>query len=90
AIAMAIASAHSGRPLEADGKPLACFGEIGLTGEIRYVAHADRRVAEAGKFGLRKVLGPPPADEPINGLAPVSSLKAALSSGRRADLKRAA
>ena len=34
------------------GRPLACFGEIGLTGELRYVAHADRRVAEALKFGL--------------------------------------
>ena len=90
AIAMAIASAHSGRPLETDGKPLACFGEIGLTGEIRYVAHADRRVAEARKFGLRTVLGPPPADEPIKGLASVSSLKAALSGGRRKDLKRVA
>ena len=90
AIAMAIASAHSGRPLETDGKPLACFGEIGLTGEIRYVAHADRRVAEAQKFGLGKVLGPPPADEPIKGLAPVSSLKAALSGGGRSSLKRVA
>jgi DNA repair protein RadA/Sms len=81
AIAMAVASAHSGRPLETDGKPLACFGEIGLTGEIRYVSHADRRVAEAQKFGLGKVLGPPPGDEKIAGLAPVASLKAALSSG---------
>ena len=68
AIALAVASAHSGRALETDGKPLACFGEIGLTGEIRYVAHADRRVAEARKFGLGKVLGPPPGDEPIQGL----------------------
>ena len=76
AIAMAVASAHSGRTLEADGKPLACFGEIGLTGEIRYVAHADRRVAEARKFGLGTVLGPPAADEPIKGLQSVSSLKA--------------
>jgi DNA repair protein RadA/Sms len=83
AIAMAVASAHSGRPLESEGKPLACFGEIGLTGEIRYVAHADRRVAEARKFGLGKVLGPPPADEVIEGLAPVGSLKAALAGGWR-------
>ena len=63
AIAMAVASAHTGRPLETDGKPLACFGELGLTGEIRYVAHADRRVAEARKFGLGRVLGPRPGDE---------------------------
>jgi DNA repair protein RadA/Sms len=83
AVALAVASAHSGRALESDGKPLACFGEIGLTGEVRYVAHADRRVAEARKFGLDRVLGPPPADEAINGLAPVASLKAALSGGWR-------
>ena len=68
AIAMAVASAHTGRALETDGKPLACFGEIGLTGEVRYVAHADRRVAEARKFGLDRVLGPRPGDETIPGL----------------------
>jgi DNA repair protein RadA/Sms len=97
AIALAVASAQSGRTLESGGKPLACFGEIGLTGEVRFVAHADRRVAEAKKFGLDKVLGPPPADEPIPGLAPVGSIKAALSGGRsasgnrpRTDLRRAA
>jgi DNA repair protein RadA/Sms len=90
AIAMAVASAHSGQALETDGKPLACFGEIGLTGEIRYVAHADRRVAEAQKFGLGNVLGPPPGDEPIQGLSPAGSLKAALSGSRRTNLKRVA
>jgi DNA repair protein RadA/Sms len=42
----------------ADGQPLACFGELGLTGELRSVAHADRRLAEAAKFGLQPVLGP--------------------------------
>jgi DNA repair protein RadA/Sms len=90
AIAMAVASAHSGEALETDGKPLACFGEIGLTGEVRYVAHADRRVAEAQKFGLENVLGPPPADESIQGLSPVGSLKAALAGRRRGNLKRVA
>jgi len=90
AIALAVASAHSGRALEADGKPLACFGEIGLTGEIRYVAHADRRVAEARKFGLGHVLGPPLGDEAIPGLEPVSALRAALSGGRSRSLRRAA
>ena len=91
AIALAVASAHSGQALENDGKPLACFGELGLTGEIRYVAHADRRVAEARKFGLEKVLGPPPADEPIQGLSPVGSIKSALSGGTtRSNLKRVA
>jgi DNA repair protein RadA/Sms len=90
AIALAVASAHSGRALESDGKPLACFGEIGLTGEVRYVAHADRRVAEARKFGLDRAVGPPPGDQAIAGLAPVSSLKAALSGGRSGRALRAA
>ena len=89
AIALAVASAQSGRALETDGKPLACFGEIGLTGEVRYVAHADRRVAEARKFGLGHILGPPPADEPIPGLSPVETIRAALS-GRTRSLRRAA
>jgi len=90
AIALAVASAHSGQALASDGKPLACFGEVGLTGEIRYVAHADRRVAEARKFGLDRVLGPPPGDEAIPGLSAVGSLKLALSGGRRGGALRAA
>jgi DNA repair protein RadA/Sms len=96
AVALAVASAHSGNALESDGKPLACFGEVGLTGEVRYVAHADRRVAEARKFGLDRVLGPPPGDhQAIRGLAPVGTIKAALSDsgrrrGERTDLKQAA
>src|SRR3954451_7212327 len=90
AIAMAVASAHSGRSLEANGKPLACFGELGLTGEVRYVAHADRRVAEARKFGLGDVLGPKPGDDRIPGLRPVASLRAALASDGSRSLRRAA
>jgi DNA repair protein RadA/Sms len=38
--------------------PIACFGEIGLTGELRSVAHADRRLAEARRFGLAHVVAP--------------------------------
>jgi len=38
--------------------PLAAFGEIGLTGELRYVAHPERRISEASKFGLEPVLSP--------------------------------
>jgi DNA repair protein RadA/Sms len=59
AVALAVASAVRGVALSgADGRPLACFGELGLTGELRSVAHADRRAAEAGKFGLGPVLSP--------------------------------
>ncbi|MDO8189060.1 DNA repair protein RadA [Conexibacter sp. JD483] len=42
----------------APGPPLACFGELGLTGELRTVAHPERRVAEARKFGLGTIVTP--------------------------------
>ena len=58
AIALAVASAAREHPLEGSGGPAACFGEIGLTGELRYVAHADRRLAEAARFGIERVIMP--------------------------------
>jgi DNA repair protein RadA/Sms len=56
----------------ADGndRPLAAFGEIGLTGELRYVAHPERRSAEAAKFGLGPALSPE---------GPAHTLRAALA-----------
>jgi DNA repair protein RadA/Sms len=57
AIALALASASKGISPTAD-KPLAAFGELGLTGELRHVGHADRRSAEARKFGLDRVVCP--------------------------------
>ena len=59
AVALAVASAARGTPLGFDEEhPLACFGEVGLTGELRSVAHPDRRLEEAAKFGLEPVLSP--------------------------------
>src|SRR5215211_68469 len=57
AIALALASAAKGLGL-GEEMPLAAFGELGLTGELRRVGHADRRIAEAEKFGLRRVVRP--------------------------------
>ena len=57
AIALALASAAKGIAPTA-GRPLAAFGELGLTGELRHVGHADRRVTEARKFGLERVVCP--------------------------------
>jgi DNA repair protein RadA/Sms len=57
AIALALASAAKG-VAPASGAPLAAFGELGLTGELRHVGHPDRRVAEARKFGLERVVHP--------------------------------
>src|SRR3712207_7079127 len=41
AIALAVASAARGVALGDGQRPLAAFGEIGLTGELRYVAHPE-------------------------------------------------
>ncbi len=43
--------------------PLACFGELGLSGELRPVAHAERRLAEAARFGLTRAVHPGTHDD---------------------------
>jgi DNA repair protein RadA/Sms len=58
AVALAVASAARGVALGGGETPVACFGEVGLTGELRSVGHPDRRLAEAAKFGLGPVIGP--------------------------------
>jgi DNA repair protein RadA/Sms len=94
AVALALASAHRGQTLAGpDGRPLACFGEVGLTGELRFVGHPERRVAEALKFGLGPVVGPE-AGERLEGLAPHQTLRSALrataaATGREARAKAA-
>jgi DNA repair protein RadA/Sms len=60
AVALAVASASRGVALSsAAGRPLACFGELGLTGELRWVGHPERRLQEAARHGLRDVVCPP-------------------------------
>jgi DNA repair protein RadA/Sms len=54
-VALAIASAARGLRVEPG---LACFGEIGLTGRLRPVAQAERRLAECAKLGLSQALVP--------------------------------
>jgi DNA repair protein RadA/Sms len=52
-VALAIASAARGAPV----KPgMACFGEIGLTGRVRPVSQAERRLVECAKLGFSEVL----------------------------------
>jgi DNA repair protein RadA/Sms len=57
AVALAVASASRGVPLS--GTPRACFGELGLTGELRWVGHPERRLEEAAKHGLSATIAPP-------------------------------
>jgi DNA repair protein RadA/Sms len=54
-IALAIASAARGVPVK---HGTACFGEIGLTGRVRPVSQAERRLAECAKLGFSEVLVP--------------------------------
>jgi DNA repair protein RadA/Sms len=77
AIALAVASAARGVAAVTGEKPLACFGEIGLTGELRSVAHGDRRAEEAAKFGLGELICPETAPTLRH------ALKAALGAGER-------
>ena len=78
AVALAVASAARRVALtSAPGThPLACFGELGLTGELRTVGHSDRRLSEAAKFGLT------PAIEPGAHKTLRSALAAALQGNR--------
>jgi DNA repair protein RadA/Sms len=78
AIALALASAAKGTELSGAGPPLAAFGELGLTGELREVAHPDRRLAEAKKFGLDRVVHPGGKASGVK-----EALRAALGAGLR-------
>ena len=55
AICAALASAAADTPID---KYTALFGEVGLTGEIRAVNYADKRVNECIKTGFKRVLLP--------------------------------
>jgi DNA repair protein RadA/Sms len=75
AVALAVASASRGVTLGPPGSatPIAAFGELGLTGELRWVGHPERRIAEARRFGLDPVLAPRGTDA-----TQVATLRAAL------------
>lgn len=56
AVALAVTSSYRDVPVQSG---VVCFGEIGLTGEVRTVSHADRRVIEATRQGFTTCLLPP-------------------------------
>src|SRR3954453_22304030 len=93
AVALALVSAQRGEPLADEaGRPLACFGEVGLTGELRFVTHPERRVAEAVKFGLEPVLAPTAPEAP-SGVESQATLRGAIRAAlgrKRAAVERAA
>lgn len=52
---IAVVSSQRGRPLPGD---VVCFGELGLTGEVRPVAWGEERLREAAKQGFRRAVVP--------------------------------
>jgi DNA repair protein RadA/Sms len=55
AVALAVASSLRDRPVAAD---VVAFGEIGLAGEVRGVARAQARLAEAAAMGFKRAIVP--------------------------------
>jgi DNA repair protein RadA/Sms len=84
AVALAVASASRGVPLK--GTPRACFGELGLTGELRWVGHPERRLEEAAKHGLQGTIAPVGSGGGAREVGTLrDALKAALPAGERAE-----
>lgn len=75
-MALALASALRDVPV---GHGIASFGEIGLTGHVRPVAHAAARAGEAVRFGLGTVISAVPQGTDLPALRRVDSLSEALS-----------
>jgi DNA repair protein RadA/Sms len=89
AVALAVASASRGVPVR--GAPRACFGELGLTGELRWVGHPERRLKEAGKHGLEGVIAPTGSGGQACEVATLrEALRAALPSEQRLAARAAA
>lgn len=77
AICMAIGSAAKGLQLKQNA---AVFGEVGLSGEVRHVPHADKRLAEAKKLGFTGGIGPlVKAGKKPAGLYGVADVRTALN-----------
>lgn len=54
-VILAVASSYRDTPIASD---LCAIGEVGMTGEIRSVAHMNQRLAEVSRLGFRKCIIP--------------------------------
>ena len=75
---LAIVSALADHPLPPD---VISFGEVGLAGELRQVAHASRRLAEAARLGFTRAIVPANSANGVEGISLVraATLNEALS-----------
>lgn len=76
AICMAIGSAAKGLQLKTNA---AVFGEVGLSGEVRHVPYADKRLKEARKLGFDGAIGPVAKSGKPAGLHGVPDVRTALN-----------
>lgn len=77
AICLAIGSAAKGLQLK---KNAVVFGEVGLSGEVRHVPYADRRLAEAKKLGFDGGVGPQQkSGKKLAGLHSATDVRSALN-----------
>lgn len=77
AVCMAIGSAAKGLQLKGE---TVVFGEVGLSGEIRHVPFADKRVQEARKLGFPSAIGPKQrTGKAPEGLQQVGDVRSALN-----------
>jgi DNA repair protein RadA/Sms len=65
-VCLAIVSALVDHPIPSD---LISFGEIGLAGELRQVAHASRRLAEAARLGFTRAIVPVNSANGVDGIS---------------------
>ncbi|MDB5182873.1 MAG: radA [Candidatus Saccharibacteria bacterium] len=77
AVCMAIASASKGMQLKKDA---VVYGEVGLSGEVRRVPFAEKRLSEAKKMGFLGAIGPNSGqDKNDKFLLPVRDIRSALN-----------
>jgi len=76
AICLAIGSAAKGLQLKQNA---VVFGEVGLSGEVRHVPYAEKRLAEAKKLGFDGAIGPKSAGKKLTGLHAVNDVRDALN-----------
>jgi len=78
AVCLAIGSAAKGLKLKENA---VVFGEVGLSGEVRRVSFADKRIKEAEKLGFDVVLGPKSGDKTTKKsiVQPVTDVRSALN-----------
>ena len=62
-VILAVASSYRDQPIADD---LVAIGEVGLTGEIRSVAHMDQRLGEVARLGFKKCIIPKNTSEKID------------------------